>query len=90
MLPRVVLACLCALPLVAASEAAGATLTNRDPDPFMFTLTERGDRTDVTVPAGQTLEFCLEGCFVALPNGDRAALTGKEVIEISGGQINAK
>ena len=37
------------LPLVSAGEAAGATLTNSDPEPFMFTLTERGDRTDVTV-----------------------------------------
>jgi hypothetical protein len=90
MLPRTALACLCALPLVAAGEAMGATLTNSDPEPFMFSLTERGDRTDVTVPTGQTLEFCFEGCFVALPNGDRAALTGNEVIEISGGRIKAR
>ena len=87
---RIALACLCALPLVAAGEAMGATLTNSDPEPFMFTLTERGDRTDVTVLAGQTLEFCPDGCFVALPNGDRAALTGNELIEISGGRIKAR
>jgi hypothetical protein len=68
---RIALACLCALPLVAAGEATGAALTNSDPEPFTFTLTEHGDRTDVTVLSGQTLEFCLEGCFVALANGDR-------------------
>ena len=87
---RVALAWLCALTAVSAGEAMGATLTNSDPEPFMFTLTEGGDRTDVTVPSGQTLEFCPDGCFVALPNGDRAALTGTEVIEISGGRIKAK
>lgn len=86
----IALACLCALPMVPASEAMAATLTNSDPEPFMFTMTEGDNRTDVTVLTGQTLEFCLEGCFVALPNGDRAALTGKEVIEISGGRIKAK
>ena len=89
-MPRMALACLCALPIVSAGEVMGATLKNSDPEPFMFTLTEGGDRTDVTVLSGQTLEFCPDGCFVALPNGDRAALTGNEVIEISGGRIKAR
>ena len=90
MLARTAFACSCALPLAAAGDAVGATLTNRDPEPFMFTVTERGDRTELTVRTGQTLEFCFNGCFVALPNGDRAALTGTETIEISGGRIKAK
>ena len=89
-LPIGALAGLCTLPLVAAGEAIGATLTNLDPEPFMFTVTEGGDRTELTVRTGQTLEFCLNGCFVALPNGDRAALTGTETIEIWGGRIKAK
>ena len=90
MLSRTALACLYALPLVSAGDAVGATLTNLDPEPFTFTMTERGDRTELTVRTGQTLEFCVEGCFVALPNGDRAALTGTETIEISRGRIKAK
>jgi hypothetical protein len=76
-----------ALLLIAASQAAGAMLTNRDARPFVFTLTEGGDRTEVTVATGETLEFCLDGCFVVLPNGSRAALAGDEVIEVSGGRI---
>jgi hypothetical protein len=90
MLPRTALACLCAVPLVATGEAIGATLTNLDAEPFLLTVTEGGGRTELTVRTGQTLEFCFEGCFVALPNGDRAALTGTEIVEISGGRIKAK
>jgi hypothetical protein len=87
---RNTLAALCSLLLVTASQAIGATLTNLDADPFIFIVTEHGKRTEVGVRKGETLEFCFHGCFVALPNGNRAALTGDEVIEISGGRIKIK
>ena len=87
---RSALAGLSALPLVAAGQAFGATLTNLDADPFILVVTEGGKRTELTVRKGQTLEFCFDGCFVALPNGDRTALTGDEIVEISGGRIIAK
>ena len=86
----IVVAGLCALPIVAAGQAIGATLTNHDAETFLLTVTERGDRTELRVRKGQTVEFCLDGCFVALPNGDRAALTGHEIIEVSGGRIKTK
>lgn len=44
---------MCALPLVAAGEAMGATLTNLDAEPFLLTVTERGMRTELTVLTGQ-------------------------------------
>ena len=81
---------LCALPIVATGHAIAATLTNHDAETFLLTVTERGDRTELRVRKGQTVEFCLDGCFVALPNGDRAALTGHEIIEVSGGRIKTK
>jgi hypothetical protein len=83
-------AVLVVLPLFTAGHATGATLTNLDPEPFVLTVTEGGDRTEVTVRSRETLEFCFDGCFVALPNGNRAALSGSEVIIISGGRITAK
>lgn len=73
-----------------SSPALGATLTNLDAEPFVMTVTEQGLRTDVKVEAGESIEFCLAGCFVALPNGNRAALNGSEIIEVSGGKITAK
>jgi hypothetical protein len=87
---RISLAGLCALPLVAASQAIGATVTNLDADAFVLVVTEGGNRTELTVAAGQTVEFCLDGCFVMLPNGDREALSGDETIEISGGRGTIK
>jgi hypothetical protein len=87
---RNALAGLCALPLAAASQASSATLTNLDAEPFVVIVTERGASKELRVRNGQTVAFCLRGCFVILPNGDRAALAGNEDIEISGGRIAAK
>jgi len=87
---RNTLVALSSLSLVAASQAIGATLTNLDADPFLFVVTENGKQTHVGVRKGETLEFCLHGCFVKLPNGTRAALKGDEIIEISGGRIKVK
>jgi phosphopantothenate synthetase len=80
----------CCLLTVTAGQATGATLTNLDADPFMFIVTEDGERTEAGVREGETLEFCLHGCFVVLPNGNRAALTGDEIIEVSGGRVKFK
>ena len=79
---------LCLLLLAASGPAIGATLTNRDAEPFVVIVTERGDRTEMTVHKGETVEFCFDGCFVVLPNGNRAALAGNETIEVSGGRIS--
>lgn len=87
---RVFLAGLCVLPLVMASQAIGATVRNLDAGLFILTVTEHGARTEVSVRTRETIEFCINGCFVALPNGNRAALVGDEVIQISGGRITTK
>ena len=63
------------------------TLTNLDTEPFTWTVTERGERAELTVGAGQTVEFCTDGCFVIGPSGDRAALIGNEHLEIRGGLV---
>ena len=78
------------LPFGTAGQSSGATLTNHDADPFMLIVTEDGTQVEMGVRQGESLEFCLEGCFVVLPNGNRAALTGDEIIEISGGRANFK
>ena len=73
-----------------AGPSASATLTNLDPEPFTWTITERGERVELTVRSGETVEFCLEGCFVMGPTGNRAALIGNERLEISGGRVREK
>ncbi|MBX3530887.1 MAG: hypothetical protein KF849_09785 [Rhizobiaceae bacterium] len=70
----------------AASASHAATAINMDSEPRTITVTEGGNRVEVVIPAGETAQICPSGCFVTMPDGDRAALTGSETIEISGGK----
>ena len=76
--------------LALAGVASAASVVNRDAETHTLIVTEGGAQSEVAVPAGQTAEICPNGCFVTLPNGDRQALTGSEVIEITGGQARIR
>ena len=79
-----------ALIVVAGSQSFAASATNLDSEPRTLLVTEGGNQSELAVAAGETVEFCPSGCFVTMPNGDREALTGTEIIEISGGQAKIK
>jgi hypothetical protein len=75
-----------ALALLAATSAApAASVVNKDKEPRPIVVTEGGTRTEITVGGGEAVEFCPSGCFVTMPNGDRASLLGAETVEISNG-----
>ena len=76
--------------LLAGNTAFGASAVNLDSEPRTLIVTEGGNKTELAVAAGETVEFCQGGCFVTMPNGDRQALTGSETIEISGGVARVK
>ncbi|MBL8583360.1 MAG: hypothetical protein JNL61_14190 [Rhizobiaceae bacterium] len=76
--------------LLAAGPATAASAVNRDAEPRTLVVTEGGSKTELSLAAGETVQFCNSGCFVTLPNGDRQALTGSETIEISGGNATIK
>ena len=40
---------LCIACALGTAPSAGATLTNLDPEPFTFTITERGERMEMTL-----------------------------------------
>jgi hypothetical protein len=46
--------------------------------------------SELSIAAGETTEFCLNGCFITLPNGDLEALTGAETVVISNGTATIK
>lgn len=71
--------------LAMSGSGMAASAINRDAEPHTLIVTEGGTKTEIAVGAGETVEFCAGGCFVTMPNGDREALTGTEVIEITGG-----
>ena len=68
-----------------AGQAIGASAVNLDNEPRTIIVTEGGNKQEIALGAGETVEFCSGGCFVTMPNGDREALTGGETVEISGG-----
>jgi hypothetical protein len=78
-----VVAAICLLAMSGAAQAASAV--NLDSEPRTLIVTEGGSKSELSLAAGETVEFCSGGCFVTMPNGDREALTGTETIEISGG-----
>ena len=73
-----------------AGVANGASAVNLDSEPRTLIVTEGGARSELSLAAGETVEFCVSGCFVTLPNGDREALSGTETLEISGGVARIK
>jgi hypothetical protein len=66
-----------------AFGAQAATLVNKGADPVTVIVTEDGQKNEVTAAPAESVEFCLAGCFVTFPNGDRQALTGGETVEMS-------
>jgi hypothetical protein len=78
--------CLALAALVAMSgHGMAASAINLDSEPRTLIVTEDGNKSEIAVGAGDTVQFCPNGCFVTMPNGDREALNGSETIEISGG-----
>jgi hypothetical protein len=71
--------------LATGGQALAASAVNLDSEPRVIIVTEGGTKQEIAVGAGETIEFCSDGCFVTMPNGDREALTGGETLEISGG-----
>ncbi len=74
----------------AIGSAHAASAVNKDAETRTLIVTEGGSKTDLALAGGETVEFCQNGCFVTLPNGDLEALTGSETVEISGGVARIK
>ena len=73
-----------------SGSAYAASAVNKDTETRTLIVTEGGSKTELALAAGETVEFCPNGCFVTLPNGDLEALTGSETVEISGGVARIK
>ncbi|MDN2567565.1 hypothetical protein N1F89_15180 [Aquibium sp. A9E412] len=76
--------------LLAGGAAFAASAVNRDEEPRTLVVTEGGSQSELTVGPGETVEFCANGCFVTMPDGDRGVLTGAETIEIMEGRANIR
>ena len=72
--------------IAGTGSAHAASVTNTDGEPQTIIITEQGVRSELVVGANETLQFCTQGCFVTMPNGDRAVLRGTENLAIVGGE----
>lgn len=71
--------------VMSAGLTHAASLENKDGSTQTVTVTEDGVRNELAVAAGEVINFCGGGCFITMPNGDRAALSGNEAVQIVGG-----
>ncbi|MDZ7823164.1 MAG: hypothetical protein U5K75_03385 [Ahrensia sp.] len=67
------------------TSAHAASVSNTDNEARTLIVTENGVKNEVVIAVGETVTLCAGGCFITLPNGDRAALSGGEKVEIVGG-----
>jgi hypothetical protein len=66
-------------------SATAATITNKDAQSQVLIVTEAGNKIEMAIEAGATVNFCPAGCFVTMPSGDRETLAGSETIDIVNG-----
>jgi len=76
--------------LAAATTADAAKAVNNDTETRTLIVTEGGSRSELALAGGESTDFCPNGCFVTLPNGDVTPLTGSETVVISGGVAHIK
>ena len=74
-----------ALSLAMIGGASAASITNTDSQQQVLIVTEAGDKIEMVVEAGATVNFCPTGCFVTMPSGDRETFSGSESIDIVNG-----
>ena len=74
-----------AMSLTMLGAAEAASVTNKDAQSQVLIVTESGDKIELVVEAGATVNFCPAGCFVTMPSGDRETLAGSETIDIVNG-----
>lgn len=72
--------------LATSGTAGAATLINKDTGSYTVLVTEDGVKNELAIAAGETIIFCNGGCFLTLPNGDKAVLGGPETVEIVNGE----
>ncbi|WP_339762742.1 hypothetical protein [uncultured Hoeflea sp.] len=66
-------------------SATAASITNKDAQSQVLIVTEAGDKIEMVIEAGATVNFCPAGCFVTMPSGDRETLDGSETLDIVNG-----
>lgn len=80
-----------ALALSLVGQARALTLTNNGATEQSVKISEGGDEMvsqDIAIAAGQTIRgVCMEGCTIALENGEQQSFEGDEDVYIENGRF---
>ncbi|WP_018688371.1 hypothetical protein [Ahrensia kielensis] len=71
--------------MVTAFAASAASIENKDSSAHTLSVTEDGVKNEIIIGANEIVTICQSGCFITMPNGDRAALSGGESVQIVDG-----
>jgi hypothetical protein len=71
--------------MVTAFAASAASIENKDASAHTLSVTEDGVKNEIIIGANEIVTICQSGCFITMPNGDRAALSGGESVQIVDG-----
>jgi len=76
---------------IAALPAAGnaASIINNDAEARTVIVTDGGNQQELSLGAGESADFCPQGCFVSL-EGERETLLGTEAVEIKDGRMRIR
>lgn len=72
-----------------AAPVFAATITNNDGEARTVVVTEGGNQQELSLGAGESADFCPQGCFVSL-QGERETLLGSEALEINSGRLRVR
>lgn len=83
--------CAVASALLVVGQAYALALTNRDSAEHRIKITGSSGEPvtqDIVILSDETLnDLCMEGCSIALENGEQESFEGTEVVYIEGGRF---
>jgi hypothetical protein len=79
-----------AIAISAATGTHAASVINKDTTSQTIVVEDGNGRSEISVPAGGNVDICPNGCLATFPDGENQALTGAEIIEITGKSVSIR
>lgn len=74
--------------LLLATGADAASVINKDATSQTIVVDDGYGRSEISIPAGGSVDVCQNGCLITFPDGENQALTGAEIIEITATSVS--
>jgi len=74
--------------VLAAPGADAASVINKDATSQTIVVDDGSGRSEISIPAGASVDVCQDGCLITFPDGENQALTGAEIVEITATSVS--